>query len=165
MLNILVVYTDRIPFYKEHFDQMTNSGITFHGTDCLLVLGQEYNEDVTGFSEKSVFRHTNVTVFPFDDEPDYKQTYNDTNERTKQLNNYYKSKAADNLEEGTNFYGIVIYTHTNVLNIPKIDWRLLYEETLDNNCLYVNRDRTFVCGSKSNMIKYLQNTSPNLNIP
>lgn len=165
MLNILVVYTDRIPFYKEHFDQMTKSGITFHGTDCLLALGQEYNEDVAGFSEKSVFRHTNVIVFPFEDEPDYKQTYNDTNERTKQLDKYYKSKAADNLEEGTNFYGIVIYTHTNVLNIPRINWSLLYETLLETNSLYVNSDQTFICGSKSNMIKYLRNALPNNNMP
>ena len=165
MLNILVVYTDRIPCYEEHFVNMTNSGITLHGTDCLLTLGQEYNEDVASFSVKSVFRHTNVIVFPFADEPTYQQTYNDTDERAKQLNNYYKSKAAENIDKSTDFYGIVIYTHTNVLNIPKIDWSLLCEEILGTNCLYVNSDRTFVCGSKSNMIKYLQNTSPNPNMP
>lgn len=160
MLNILVVYTDKIPQHEEHFADISNSGITLHGTDCLLVLGQEYNEDIASFREKSVYRNTKVIVCPFDEEPRYQQTYNDTDERTKHLNRFYKKKASNNIEQSRTHYGLVVYISTNVLNMPRIDWSVLYEEMLTTNCIYVNDGRTFVCGLKPNMIKYLQDTLP-----
>ena len=81
MLNIVVVYTDRIPQYGEHFTQMEKNGITLHNTDCVLALGQDYNEDIDGFREKSIYRDTNVNVVPFDAQPKYQQPSNDTYER------------------------------------------------------------------------------------
>jgi hypothetical protein len=157
MLNIVVAYTDRIPQYKEHFTQMKQTGIISHNTDCVLALGQDYNEDIAGFREKSIYRDTNINVLPFDAYPKYKQPSNDTYERNSQLTNFYKNNAASIIENAKTLYDLVIYTHTNVLNLPTINWILLYEESVKSDCLYVNSDRTFVCGSSSIMMKYLRN--------
>ena len=57
-------------------------------------------------------------------------------------------------------YGIVIYTHTNVLNVPRLNWEALYEWILTTGKLYVNPDRTFICGSMNNMMKYFRTALP-----
>ena len=157
MLNIVVAYTDRIPQYGEHFTQMEQTGIKMHNTDCVLALGQDYNEDIAGFREKSIYRDTNINVLPFDEQPKYQQPSNDTYERNEQLSRVYKNNAANIIENAKTMYNLVIYTHTNVLNLPTMNWILLYEETLKSDCLYVNSDRTFVCGSPTIMMKYLRN--------
>jgi hypothetical protein len=157
MLNIVVVYTDRIPQYGEHFTQMEKTGITLHNTDCVLALGQDYNEDIDGFREKSIYRDTNVNVVPFDAQPKYQQPSNDTYERNEQLTRFYKNNAANIITNTKMPYNLIIYTHTNVLNFPSINWILLYEEIVKSDCLYVNYDRTFICGSSSIMMKYLRN--------
>ena len=157
MLNIVVVYTDRIPQYGEHFTQMKQTGIISHNTDCVLVLGQDYNEDIAGFQENSIYRHTNVNVIPFDAYPKYQQPSNDTYERNHLLTHVYKNNVASIIENTKTRYDLVLYTHTNVLNIPSINWILLYEESVKSDCLYVNSDRTFVCGSPTIMMKYLRN--------
>jgi hypothetical protein len=157
MLNIVVAYTDRIPQYGEHFTQMEQTGIKMHNTDCVLALGQDYNEDIAGFREKSIYRDTNINVLPFDEQPNYQQPSNDTYERNEQLSRVYKNNAANIIENAKTMYNLVIYTHTNVLNLPTMNWILLYEETLKSDCLYVNSDRTFVCGSPTIMMKYLRN--------
>lgn len=157
MLNIVVVYTDRIPQYGEHFGQMENAGIALHNADCVLALGQDYNEDIVGFREKSIYRNTSINVIPFAEQPIYRQPSDDTYERNHQLTTVYKNNAANIIANAKTTYDLVIYTHTNVLNLPSINWKLLYEETLKTDCLYVNSDRTFVCGSSSIMMKYLRN--------
>jgi len=157
MLNVVVVYTDRIPQYGEHFEQMKRAGITLHNADCVLALGQDYNEDIDGFREKSIYRNTSVNVIPFAEQPIYRQPSNDTYERNEKLTLIYKNNAANIITNAKTLYELVIYTHTNVLNLPSINWKLLYEETLKTDCLYVNSDRTFVCGSSSIMMKYLRN--------
>ena len=157
MLNIVVVYTDRIPQYGEHFKQMEQTRITLYNTDCVLALGQDYNEDIAGFREKSIYRHTSINVLPFDEQPKYQQPSNDTYERNHQLTRVYKNNAANIIANAKTPYNIILYTHTNVLKIPQINWSFLYEETVKTDCLYVNSDRTFVCGSASIMMKYLRN--------
>ena len=161
MLKIAIVYTDKIPEYGEHLEYMNSSGITLHNTDCYLVLGQEYNEDVQGFIAKSMYNSMTVSVIPFNDLPVYQQTYNDIDERTIYMSNFYKNKAADLIEEANKDYGMVIYTHTNVLNIVRTNWKLLYDEITTTNGLYINHDKTFVCGSQDTMSKYFQNMLPN----
>jgi SAM-dependent methyltransferase len=157
MLNIVVVYTDRIPQYGEHFTQMGQTGITLHNADCILALGQDYNEDIVGFREKSIYRNTSINVIPFGEQPNYQQPSNDTYERNHQLTYLYKNNAANIITNTKTPYDLVIYTHTNVLNLPTMNWNLLYEETLKTDCLYVNSDRTFICGSPIIMMKYLRN--------
>jgi hypothetical protein len=157
MLNIVVAYTDRIPHYGEHFTQMKQTGIALHNADCVLVLGQDYNEDIASFREKSIYRDTIVNVLPFDEYPKYQQPSNDTYERNEQITRVYKNNAANIITNAKTPYDLAIYTHTNVLNLPTINWILLYEESVKSDCLYVNSDRTFVCGSLTIMIKYLRN--------
>lgn len=157
MLNIVVAYTDLIPQYGEHFTQMKQTGIISHNTDCVLALGQDYNEDIAGFREKSIYRNTSINVVPFDAQPNYKQPSNDTYERNQQLTVVYKNNAANIIANTKTTYDLIVYTHTNVLNLPTINWILLYEESVKSDCLYVNSDRTFVCGSSMIMMKYLRN--------
>ena len=157
MLNIAVVYTDKIPYYDEHLQSMGNSDIMQHNADSFLVLGQDYNENVADFIKRSIYRNTFTKVVLFDDKPIYKSTYNETDERSKQLSQYYKTKSVELIRNTNTHYGIVIYTQTNVLNIPKLNWYVLYEEILTSQSLYTNPDRTFICGSMSNMMNYLQN--------
>ena len=154
MLNIAVVYTDKIPYYDEHLHSMGNSDITLHNADSFLVLGPDYNENVDDFVKKSIYRNNYTTVESFDY---FQPSYKTTDERNNHLSQYYKNKSVELIMNTTIHYGIVIYTHTNVLNIPKLNWDLLYQEILTTNCIYINQDRTFICGSMSNMIKYLQN--------
>ena len=157
MLNIVVAYTDRIPQYGEHFAQMKQTGIISHNTDCVLALGQDYNEDIAGFREKSIYRNASINVLPFDAQPKYQQPSNDTYERNQQLTVVYKNNAANIIANTKTTYDLIVYTHTNVLNLPTINWILLYEESVKSDCLYVNSDRTFVCGSSMIMMKYLRN--------
>jgi len=155
MLNIAVVYTGIIYSYEEHFQSMTGSDITLYATDSILVLGQDYNEDIEGFRSKSCYRHNTIKVVPFSEEPEYIQKYNDTNERSVMLNKLYKDNAAKLLEKTSTPYSIVIYTHTRVIDLPKLDWSVLHDEFLNNNYIYTTPDDRFVCGSKNNMIDYL----------
>lgn len=162
MLNIAVVYTDKIPYYEEHLTNMAGSDIILYNSDSFLVLGQEYNEDTNGFRNNSCYQNDHIQVIPFEEEPEYQETFNDIDERKTQLIDFYKNTAANTIENNMTTYGIVVYTHTNVLNIPRINWSLLHDEIVTNNKLYVSSDRQFVCGSKLNMIEYLRSRS---NIP
>lgn len=158
MLNIAVVYTEKIPYYEEHMQNMSKTDITLHNTDCFLVLGEDYNENVEDFIQKSVYRNTNTLIEEFDY---FQPTYNTTDGRNIHLSQYYKNKVVDLISDRNIHYGIVIYTHTNVLNIPKFNWNVLYQEILTTGKLYVNPDRTFICGSMINMMKYLQDPISN----
>ena len=156
MLNIAVVYIDKIPYYKEHLHSIEEAGLALHSSDSFLVLGNEYNEDIQGFCNTSCYRHNNIQVVSFEEEPKYQQTFNDTDERKKQLMQSYKNKLADMLVEIATPYGIVIFTHTNVLNIPRINWSLMHDKIVTSNPLYINSNHDFVCGSKQKMIDYLR---------
>jgi len=156
MLNIAVVYTDKIPGYKEHFASMNGSGITQYGTDSYVFIGEDYNEDISGYCNKSWYRHNSIKVFPFNQLPSYQQTFNDTDERNNMLTQFYKNKAADMLMENRTTYGIVVYTHTNVIDLPRINWSSMYDEIVNSNPLYFTPDHSFICGSVKNMIDYLR---------
>jgi hypothetical protein len=156
MLNIAVVYTDKIPGYEEHFISMNRSGITQYGVDSYVFIGEEYNENITDYCNKSCYRHNSINVFPFNQLPCYQQTFNDTDERQYILSNFYKNKAADMLMEKTTPYGIVIYTHTNIIDLPSINWSFIHDEIITRNPLFFSPDRSFICGSAINMIKYLR---------
>jgi len=153
MLNIAVVYTDKIPYYEEHMLNMSKTNITQHNVDSFLVLGLDYNENVEDFIKKSIYRNNYAKIEPFDY---FQPTYNTTDGRNTHLSQYYKNKVVDLITDTNIHYGIVIYTHTNVLNIPRLNWNVLYEDILTTGGVYTNQDRTFVCGSMKDMIKYLQ---------
>ena len=137
-LDIAVIYTSKIPFFNKHFASFHQTGIDQHNTDCFLVLGDEYNEDIDGFKNTSIFNTTTVLI-----ENEY----------------CHKKKAAELL---TKKYDLVIYTHTQLLFKCNLKWDLL-----NTNCnsfsetIYQNNDCTFTIGSQSAMIKYLSNLDSN----
>ena len=137
--NIAIVYTSKIPFYKEHFTSFLSTGIKQHNTDCFLVLGNEYNEDIEDFENSSIFNSTTIIV-------ENKQPHNKI--------------AAELLIKK---YGLVVYLQTHIIfdyNL-KWDWDLLNAYINDTRAIYSNDDNAFVIGPQSEMMKYLSQSNSN----
>ena len=158
MVNIAVVYTEKLPTYEEHLSYMESACIANDKTDCYLVLGQDYNEDILGFQLKSRYRNNFIKIIPFNELPEYKQTHNDTDERNAYMSRFYNHVSADLICQHKISYDIVIHTHTNVFKIPIINWDFLHREIMKTDCLYANPEKSFVCGSMQTMTSYLYNT-------
>ena len=136
-LNISIIYTSKIPFFKEHFASFSSTGINEHNTDCFLVLGNEYNEDVDAFKKASIF-DTTTTIF---------------------IENDHKKKAAELIS--AKIYDIVIYTETQVIFESNICWNLINTYCNGTQIICANNDNTFVIGSQSTMSQYLLDSYTN----
>jgi hypothetical protein len=136
-LDIAIIYTSKIPFFKEHFVSFSSTGINEHNTDCFLVLGNEYNEDVDAFKKTSIF-DTTTTMF---------------------IENDHKKKATELIS--AKIYDLVIYTETQVIFESKINWNLLNTYVNGTQIICSNDDNTFVIGSHYLMNKYLLDTYTN----
>jgi hypothetical protein len=136
-LDIAIIYTSKIPFFKEHFASFSSTGINQHNTNCFLVLGNEYNEDVNAFKKTSIF-DTTTTIF---------------------IENDHKKKAAELIS--AKIYDIVIYTETQVIFECKINWNLLNTYCNGTQIICSNDDNTFFIGSQSTMTQYLLDTYTN----
>jgi hypothetical protein len=131
-LNIAVIYTSKIPFFKEHFASFYSTKINEHNTDCFLVLGNEYNEDTEAFKKTCIFDTTTVFI-----ENDY----------------CHIKKAAELL---TQKYDLVIHAQTQLIFESNLNWDLLNTYCNDNShSILNNQDNTFIIGSQSTMIQYL----------
>ena len=62
---IAIVYTSKIPFFKEHFTSFLSTGVKQYNTDCFLVLGNEYNEDIMTYYMPEEFQQCiDMSSFP-----------------------------------------------------------------------------------------------------
>ena len=136
-LDIAIIYTSKIPFFKEHFASFSSTGIKEHNTDCFLVLGNEYNEDVDAFKKASIF-DTTTTIF---------------------IENDHKKKAAELIS--AKIYDLVIYTETQVIFESNIYWNLINTYCNGKQIICANNDNTFIVGSQSTMTQYLLNSYTN----
>lgn len=139
-LDIAIIYTSKIPFFKEHFASFHQTGINQNNTtDCFLVLGDEYNEDIDGFKNTSIFNTTTALI----------------------ENKYcYKKKAAELL---TKKYDLVIYLQTQLIFESNLKWDLMNTYCNDTSqSILGNKDDTFTIGSQNAMIEYLSNLDSNL---
>ena len=136
-MDIAIIYTSKIPFFKEHFASFSSTGINQHNTECFLVLGNEYNEDVDAFKKTSIF-DTTTTMF---------------------IENDHKKKAAELIS--VKIYDLVIYTETQVIFESKINWNLLNTYVNGIQIICTNDDNTFVIGSQSTMTQYLLDSYTN----
>ena len=137
-LDIAIIYISKIPFFKEHFASFSSTGINQHNTDCFLVLGNEYNEDVNAFKKASIF-DTTTTIF---------------------IENDHKKKAAELIS--AKIYDIVIYTETQVIFESNIHWNLLNTYVNGIQIICANNDNTFFIGSQSTMTQYLLDSYTNV---
>ena len=139
-LDIAIIYTSKIPFFKEHFASFHQTGINQNNTtDCFLVLGDEYNEDIDGFKNTSIFNTTTALI------------ENDL---------LHEKKAAELL---TKKYDLVIYTHTQLIFESNLKWDLMNTYCNDSSqSILGNKDDTFTIGSQSAMIEYLSNLDSKL---
>ena len=136
-LDIAIIYTSKIPFFKEHFASFSSTGINQHNTDCFLVLGNEYNEDVDTFKKTSIF-DTTTTIF---------------------IENDHKKKAAELISAKK--YDLVIYTETQVIFESNINWNLINTYCNSTQIICANDDNTFFIGSQSTMTQYLLDSYTN----
>lgn len=132
MFDIAIIYTSKIPFFKEHFASFLLTGIKQHNTDCFLVLGNEYNEDTEQFKNISIFNSTTIII---------------------DNQNFHKKNAAKCLLKK---YDIVIYLQTQIMFESSINWDLL---KINTQTIYSNDDDSFIVGPQSEMIKYLLDPS------
>ena len=135
LLKIAIIYTSKIPFFKEHFASLRETGINQHSTDCFLVLGNEYNEDTEGFKNASIFNTTTVII---------------------ENNHCHKKKSVELIP--TQKYDLVIYTETQLIFESNLKWDLM--NTYVNGASQIicnNNDNTFTIGSQSAMTEYLSN--------
>jgi hypothetical protein len=137
-LDIAIIYTSKIPFFKEHFASFSSTGINQHNTDCFLVLGNEYNEDVDAFKKTSIF-DTTTTMF---------------------IENDHKKKATELIS--AKIYDLVIYTETQVIFESNIQWNLINTYVNGTQLICANDDNTFVIGSHNTMNKYLLDSYTNV---
>ena len=135
-LDVAIIYTSKIPFFKEHFASFVRTDINQHNTDCFLVLGNEYNEDVDAFKNASIFNRTTVL-----------------------FENDHKKKAAELISAKK--YDLVIYIQTQHIFEDKIDWKLLNTYCNGTQTICANDDNTFFIGSHDSMNKYLLDTYTN----
>ena len=139
-LNIAVIYTSKIPFFNEHFASFHQTGINIHATDCFLVLGNEYNEDIEAFKKSSIFNTTTILI-----ENDY----------------CHEKKAAELII--TKKYDLVIHVQTQLLFKCDLNWDLIMNYLNDtSSSILANKDDTFTIGSQSAMIEYLSSLDSNL---
>ena len=139
-LNIAVIYTSKIPFFNEHFASFHQTGINIHATDCFLVLGNEYNEDIEAFKKSSLFNTTTILI-----ENDY----------------CHEKKAAELII--TKKYDLVIHVQTQLLFKCDLNWDLIMNYLNDtSSSILANKDDTFTIGSQSAMIEYLSSLDSNL---
>jgi hypothetical protein len=136
-LDIAIIYTSKIPFFKEHFASFSSTGINQHNTDCFLVLGNEYNEDVDTFKKTSIF-DTTTTIF---------------------IENDHKKKAAELIS--AKIYDLVIYTETQLIFETKIYWNLINTYCNGTQIICANDDNTFIVGSHDTMNQYLLDSYTN----
>lgn len=135
-LDVAIIYTSKIPFFKEHFASFVRADINQHNTDCFLVLGNEYNEDVDAFKNTSIFDRTTVL-----------------------FENDHKKKAAELIS--AKIYDLVIYTQTQHIFEDKIKWNVLNTYCNGTQTICANHDNTFFIGSHDTMTKYLLDTYTN----
>ena len=135
---IAIVYTSKIPFFKEHFASFLSTGVKEHNTDCFLVLGNEYNEDIEGFKNSSIFNSTTIVI------------------ENQQL---HTKIAAELLIKK---YDLVIYSQTHIIFESNLiwNWDLLNTYINETQTIYSNDDNAFVVGTQSEMLKYLSH--PNM---
>ena len=138
LLNIAVIYTSKIPFFKEHFASITITGITKYNTNCFLVIGNEYNEDIEGFKNTSIYNTTTTII---------------------ENNKSHNQIAADLIIKK---YDLIIYIQTQLIFEFNIKWELLNIHTNSTQTIYANDDNTFIIGSQSTMIEYLSQSNPNI---
>jgi hypothetical protein len=138
-LDIAIIYTSKIPFFKEHFASFLSTGIKKYNTDCFLVLGNEYNEDIIGFKNASIFNTTTVFI---------------------ENNNCHKKKAAELII--TKKYDLVIYLQTQLLFKCELKWDLLNTYINGTQIICRNDDNAFTIGSQNAMIEYLSSLDSNL---
>jgi hypothetical protein len=132
-LNIAVIYTSKIPFFKEHFASFRQTGIDIHDTDCFLVLGNEYNEDIDGFKKASIFNSTTVLI---------------------ENDQCHEKKAAELLL--TKKYNLVIHVQTQLIFESNFNWDLLDSYCNDSSqSILGNQDNAFIIGSQNAMTEYL----------
>ena len=136
-LDIAIIYTSKIPFFKEHFASFSSTGINQHNTECFLVLGNEYNEDVDAFKKTSIF-DTTTTMF---------------------IENDHKKKAAELIS--AKIYDLVIYTETQIIFESNIHWNLLNTYVNGIQIICANNDNTFFIGSHDTMTQYLLDSYTN----
>ena len=129
-LNIAIIYTSKIPFFKEHFASFSLTGITQYNSDCFLVLGDEYNEDIEGFKNASIFNTTTAFI---------------------ENNNCHKKKAAELLKKK---YDFIIYTQTQLIFESDFKWDFINTYVNGTQIICCNDDNTFVIGSQSAMTNY-----------
>jgi hypothetical protein len=135
LLNIAVIYTSKIPFFKEHFASFLSTGIKQHNTDCFLVIGNEYNEDTEGFKNASICNTTTIII----------------------ENQQSHDKIATELLIKN--YDLVIYLQTQIIFKCNLNWDLLNVHINDTQTIYANYDNNFIIGSQSDMIKYLSQSN------
>ena len=135
---IAIVYTSKIPFFKEHFASFLSTGVKEHNTDCFLVLGNEYNEDIEGFKNSSIFNSTTIVI------------------ENQQL---HTKIAAELLIKK---YDLVIYSQTHIIFESNLiwNWDLLNTYINETQTIYSNDDNAFVVGTQSEILKYLSH--PNM---
>jgi len=132
-LNIAVIYTSKIPFFKEHFASFRQTGIDIHDTDCFLVLGNEYNEDIEAFKKASAFNSTTVLI---------------------ENDQCHEKKAAELLL--TKKYNLVIHVQTQLIFESNFNWDLLNTYCNDSSqSILGNQDNAFIIGSQNAMTEYL----------
>jgi hypothetical protein len=132
-LDIAIIYKSRIPFYKEHCDSMKKTNIQEHNTDCFLFLDEEYNEDVDGFKENSIYTTTTVVTT--------------TVMKDKSLLSQIFEKK----------YDMIIQMETTLQFETPLLLNLINTYVNNTDAFCFNDDKTLLIGSHKNMIKYLEN--------
>lgn len=150
-LNIVVVYTGNIQNYKSHLISIQNTSVLQHNISCILILGQEYNENIDDFIyiSNKIFQKTTVIIIPFHELPNV----SNIEDRKQILNQYYKQKSIEYFRNMN--YDLVIYTHTyinfnNIINFPNLSNHINMTQQICNT-----QDHTFVISTPTNMINYM----------
>jgi hypothetical protein len=166
-MDIAIIYTSKIPFFKEHFASFSSTGINQYNTDCFLVLGNEYNEDVDAFKKTSIFDTTTTMLHLCTIKtPTLSAVMSEKGVadcafemRNGVIENDHKKKAAELIS--AKIYDIVIYTETQVIFESNIHWNLLNTYVNGTQLICANDDNTFIVGSHDTMTQYLLDSYTN----
>ncbi len=158
-LNIAVIYTGKIYNYKQHFEFMQNTSITNHNTDCILVLGKEYNEHIIDFITNSIYDKTTVKTIPYNELPN---NNNNMENYIESMNKIYKQKSIEYLNKDID-YDLVIYTHTDINIDQTIEFNQLASYIHSHNKLCYTEGHRIIISTPEHMSNYMITDLDNIN--